>query len=342
MINRRRLVAGAAAAPLFFNIAGRAVAATNLKISHQFPGASGETGDFRDRMCQRFAAEIAKRTNGELTGTVYPDSSLMKTTAQFSSLRKGALDLSLYPLAYAGGEVSELNITLMPCLVSSYTQGKAWKDAPIGRELNRICEEKGVVIVSWVWQAGGCASRSTQLLGPEDAKGKKVRGGSREMDLMFKEAGAAVVSLPSNEAYAAMQTGAVDAVVTSSTSLISFRMEELAKHLAGGGGKSYWFMFEPLIMSKAIFSALPKGQQDAVMSVGAELETYGYAAALQDDKSVVDVYGKKGVKVQEMNDAVLAQWKELARKSAWKDYSDKNETSAKLMKLAVELAEKTA
>ena len=342
MLTRRNFVAAATAAPTMFNIIGPAAAAANLKISHQFPGGSGEEGDFRDRMCRRFAAEIAKRTNGEVTGTVYPDSSLMKTTAQFSSLRKGALDLSLYPLAYAGGEVQELNITLMPCLVSSYTQGQAWKTAPVGRELNRICEEKGVVIVSWVWQAGGCASRSAQMLGPEDAKGKKVRGGSREVDLMFKEAGAAVVSMPSNELYAAMQTGAVDAVVTSSTSLISFRMEELAKHLAGGGGKSYWFMFEPLIMSKAIFAALPKPQQDAIMAVGADLEAYGYAAAQQDDKSVVEVYSKKGVKVQEMDDASLARWKELARRSAWKDYSDKSESSGKLMKLAIDLAEKTA
>jgi hypothetical protein len=39
--------------------------------------------------------------------------------------RKGALDMSLYPLAYAGGEVAELNIGLMPCMVTSYEQGFA-------------------------------------------------------------------------------------------------------------------------------------------------------------------------------------------------------------------------
>ena len=33
---------------------------------------------------------------------------------QFSALRKGALDLSLVPLSYAGGEVPETNIGLMP------------------------------------------------------------------------------------------------------------------------------------------------------------------------------------------------------------------------------------
>ena len=35
----------------------------------------------------------------------------------------GALDLSLYPLAYAGGEVPEVNIGLMPALVPSYEVG---------------------------------------------------------------------------------------------------------------------------------------------------------------------------------------------------------------------------
>ena len=42
----------------------------------------------------------------------------MKTNAQFSALRKGALDISLYPLSYAGGEVPEINIGLMPALVT--------------------------------------------------------------------------------------------------------------------------------------------------------------------------------------------------------------------------------
>ena len=66
----------------------------------------------------------------------------MKTVAQFSALRKGALDMSLYPLAYAGGEVQELNIGLMPCMVTSYDQGFAWKKAEIGRELTKLLEAR--------------------------------------------------------------------------------------------------------------------------------------------------------------------------------------------------------
>ena len=137
--------------------------------------------------------------------------------------------------------------------------------------------------MSWIWQAGGVASRAKPLVVPDDAKGMKVRGGSREMDMMFKDAGASVLSLPSNEIYAAMQTGAMDAALTSSTSLISFRLEEVAKHLTSGRGKSYWFMFEPLMMSKQVFDKLPKAQQDAIMAVGADMEKFAVDSAKADD-----------------------------------------------------------
>ena len=116
-ITRRRALATAAAAPLLAApwIAGTARAqAKQLKISHQFPGGTIDSGDFRDQLCRRFGAELAKRTNGALTTEVYPNSSLVKTVAQYSAIRRGALDMTLYPLNYAGGEVSEYNIGFMP------------------------------------------------------------------------------------------------------------------------------------------------------------------------------------------------------------------------------------
>ena len=93
-------VAGAAATPF---AAGAMAQDGTLKISHQFPGGTLAEGDFRDRLCRRFAADIEKRSNGALKAAVYPGSSLMKTNSQFSAMRKGALDLSLVPLSYAGG-----------------------------------------------------------------------------------------------------------------------------------------------------------------------------------------------------------------------------------------------
>jgi TRAP-type C4-dicarboxylate transport system substrate-binding protein len=330
-------VLGALASTPFWSMSSVWAQSGALKISHQFPGGTISEGDFRDRLTRMFAAEVGKRTNGSLKFEIYPGSSLMKTNSQFSALRKGALDFSLVPLNYAGGEVPEVNIGLMPGLVTSYEQGAAWKNSEVGKELSRILLEKGVIIVSWIWQAGGVASRGKPIVDPADAKGLKVRGGSREMDLILKEAGAAVVTLPSNEIYAAMQTGAMDAAMTSSTSLISFRLEEVSKSLTSGRDKAYWYMLEPLMISKATFDRLTKEQQAAVMAVGAEMEKFATSAARLDDSGVAAVYQRAGAKVVDLNAATVKKWQDIARNTAWKDYAARNDNCAKLLKLAEKL-----
>ena len=90
-----------------------------------------------------------------------------------------------------------------------------------------------------------------------------------------------------------MQTGAMDAGMTSSTSLISFRLEEVSKALTTGRGRAYWFMLEPLLMSKQIFDALPKDQQAAIMAAGAAQEKFALDSAKADDKAVADVYSRR-------------------------------------------------
>ena len=330
MISRRSFVAGTAlsfAAPALL----RAQTPRTLKISHQFPGGTIAQGDFRDRLCLRFAAAVEERTAGALRFEIYPGSSLMKTNAQFSALRKGALDLSLYPMAYAGGEVPAMNLGLMPCLVTTYEQGAKWKNAPVGKDISRIAEAKGVKFLTWVWQAGGVASRTAPVRAPEDAKGLKIRGGSREMDLMIAAAGAQVSTMPSNEIYLGMQTGALDAALTSSTSLISYRLEELAKVLTTARNGSIWFMCEPLMISKAIFDLLSADQQKIVIEVGEELEPFGTEEAKKDDEEAAKVYAAKGAKIVDFSDDDLAKWRAIAEKTAWKDFSGKSAEAADLL-----------
>ncbi len=334
-LTRRKLLLGLAGIPALALFPRRSAAgAMNLKLSHQFPGGTITDGDFRDRMCRRFAAEVEKRTKGSVTVTVYPSSSLMKTNAQFSAMRKGALDLSLFPVSYAGGEVPELNIGLMPGIATSYEQAMAWKRAEVGKVFSDLLADKGIVIMTWVWQAGGVACRSSRIIEPEDAKGQKVRGGSREMDMVLKHAGAAVVSLPSNEIYAAMQTGAIDAAMTSSTSLMSFRLEEVSKHLVTGRGKAYWFMLQPIVMSRAIFENLPKDVQGIVTAVGAEMEAFGIEAARADDQAVAAAYAKAGAKTYDLSEATVRRWQAIARETAWKDFAARSERCAQLLRLA--------
>jgi TRAP-type C4-dicarboxylate transport system substrate-binding protein len=337
-IARRTVLGSLLAAPALIRSGSADAAVRTLKISHQFPGGTLTEGDFRDRLSRIFARDVAAATNNELQFEIYPGSSLMKTVAQFSSLRRGALDMTVYPLAYAGGEVPEVNIGLMPCLVATYAQGMAWKTSKIGEELTASLEKRGVKIISWIWQSGGIASRTTGLVSPDDTKGLKIRGGSREMDLMLKAAGGIISSVPSNEIYAAMQTGSLDAAVTSATSLISFRLQEISKNVTTGRQGSFWFMLEPLLMSKQIFDSLPADHQKAIMKVGLAMEEYALKAAQSDDQDLADIYGKAGVKVADFNVEALNKWKTIAQATAWKDFADRNAACAELLKLAEAVA----
>lgn len=305
-----------------------------IKISHQFPGGTIDKGDFRDRLVRKFAQEVEKRTHGQLKFEIYPGGSLVKTMQQLDALSNGALDMTLYPLAYSGGKIPEVNITLMPALVTSYEQGYRWKHAPIGKELTRILDEHNVKIVTWIWQAGGVASRDKEIMVPEDTKGLKVRGAGKSMDELLKAAGGAIANVPSDETYNAMQSGVLDGVWTSSASLVSFRLYELAKHVTTARNKTFWFMFEPLLMSKSTYDSLTPAQQKIVMEVGASLEKFAIQSCKADDKELAVVYGKAGAKVHDMNEATFLKWRKLAKESAWKNFEDSVKNGKKLMEMA--------
>jgi len=323
------------ACALCFASTARAQAPKVIKISHQFPASSGSDGDFRDQLARKFAAEVEKRTNGQLKIEVYPNGSLVKTFSQFGAIRKGTLDMSVLPLAYGGGEVPEMNLGLMPALVTSYDQGLRWKTAPIGKEFERILDEKGIRILTWVWQAGGIASKTDPIVSPDDAKGKKVRGGSKEMDLMIKGAGGAVTNVPSNEIYNAMSSGVLDAALTSSTSLISFRLAENAKSVTTARNKAIWFMLEPLVISKETWSKLTPEQQKIMTEVGASLEPFAKDAAQADDKEMANVFAKAGAKVVDMDEAAFLKWQAIARETAYKDFATNVKNGQQLLDMAM-------
>ena len=305
-----------------------------IKISHQFPGGTIDKGDFRDRLVRMFARDVEKRTNGQLKFEVYPGGSLVKTMQQFDALSAGALDMTLYPLAYSGGKVPEVNITLMPALISSYEQGYRWKNAPVGKEVDRILDQRNVKIITWIWQAGGNASRDKAIIVPEDVKGMKVRGAGKSIEEMLKAAGAAISTVPSDETYSGMQSGVLDAIWTSSASLVSFRLYEIAKHVTTARNKTFWYMFEPLLMSKATYDSLTPEQQKIVMEVGASLEKFAIESCKEDDKSAAEVYGKAGVQVHDMDEATFQKWRKLAKETAWKNFADNVKDGKQLMEMA--------
>jgi hypothetical protein len=64
------------------------------------------------------------------------------------------------------------------------------------------------------------------------------------------------------------------------------------------------------------------------------MEAFALTSAKADDQAVANVYAKAKAKVVDLNPAALKKWQAIARTTAWKDYGEKNENCAKLLKLA--------
>ena len=111
-------------------------------------------------------------------------------------------------------------------------------------------------------------------------------------------------------------------------------MQEIAKATTTGRQGSFWFMFEPLLMSKSIFDSLTPDQQKIITEAGAAQEDFALKAAKQDDEDLATIFGKANVKISDFNAPALAKWRALAEETAWKDYAGRNAACAGLLKLA--------
>jgi len=93
----RSLLGTALATALGATLSAGALAQTQLKASHQWPGGKG---DVRDEMVQIIAKEVEKADVG-LEVRIYPGASLFKPTQQWDAMVEGQLDISAFPLDYA-------------------------------------------------------------------------------------------------------------------------------------------------------------------------------------------------------------------------------------------------
>lgn len=303
-----------------------------LKVSHQFAA-----GDVRDQMARVFGDMVTKKTNGDIQFRYYPAKSLYKPKEQWDALRKGALDMSVFPLDYASGKVPQLSITLMPCSVASIKQGLTWKDKPIGKKVGALMEANGVKNLVWAWFDGGIGSKIKQIKVPADVKGTKLRAAGKKFEFMMGAAGASITSMPSSETYHALSTGVLDTMLTSSASFVSYRLYEVLKYINAPRDFSIWYMAENLIISQKTWERLTPAEQTAFLET-AEWMHENWVA--QNFKSLVDKliaeYSKAGVEIHYMDQAEFDQWLEFAKQTAWKEYAQNVEGGQELLDLALD------
>jgi TRAP-type C4-dicarboxylate transport system substrate-binding protein len=292
-------------------------AAVTLRASHQFPGGKG---DVRDDMVQMIARD-AKAAGVDLDVQVYPGASLFKAEQQWNAIVNGQLDITLFPLDYASGQVRAFSATLMPGLVRNYERAKRLNTSQFMKDIHTHIEDAGAIVLSDAWFGGGMVSKRGCILTPDDVKGLKFRAAGPTFAQMWQTAGASIVSIPSNEIYNAFQTGVAEGTDTSMGSFLSFRLYEQAKCMTAPGDNALWFMYEPVLMSKKSFDKLDKKQQDVLVQAGKKAQKYYEDKAESVDAATIKAYKDHGVEVKTLTDAQYDQWLDLAKKSSYVEFS---------------------
>ena len=303
-----------------------------LKVSHQFAA-----GDVRDQMGRVFGEMVSKRTNGEIKFRHYPAKSLYKPREQWDAMRKGALDMSCFPLDYASGKVPQLSVTLMPCSVANIQQGLTWRNKPIGKKIDALMLANGVRNLVWAWFDGGIGSKIKQIKVPADVKGTKLRAAGKKFEFMMREAGASITSMPSSETYHALSTGVLDTMMTSSASFVSYRLYEVLKYINAPRDYSIWYMAENLVISEKTWQRLTPDQQKIFMEVAEEMHKnwiYPNFKTLVD--KLIAAYTKAGVDIHYMNEAEFKAWMDFAKKTAWKNFAETVDGGQELLNLAAD------
>jgi TRAP-type C4-dicarboxylate transport system substrate-binding protein len=234
----------------------------------------------------------------------------------------GQLDISAFPLDYASGKHPQFSATLMPGLVQNHDHAKRLNDSAFMDDIKKIVDEAGIMVLSDAWLAGGFASKEGCILEPADAQGQVMRAAGPAFEQMLAEAGASINSMPSSEVYTGLQTGVLDAVNTSSGSFVSYRIYEQVECLTPPGEFALWFMYEPILMSKASFEELTPEQQQALLDAGQKAEDYFFEAAKGLDQELVEAFEKAGVQVQAMDQEQFDAWLELAKGSSYKIFAE--------------------
>lgn len=308
---------------------GAAASATELRLSHQW-----SNNDIRHKVAQMVADEVAA-ADVDLNIKIFGSKSLFKPREQYKPLSRGQLDMTVFPLSYAGGQRPEFNLTLMPGLVKNHDHAARLSESPFMDAIEAKMAEDDVMTLVHGYLAGGFAGKNKCITKPEDVKGLQTRAAGKAFEQMLAGTGASIASMSSADIYNAMQTGVLDAANTSSSSFVSYRIYEQVACYTPAGDVALWFMYQPLLMNKSKFESLTPEQQQALLDASAKAEAYYLEEAKKEDADSVKVFQDAGVEIANMTPEDFEAWREIAKQTSYKNFVENVPGGQDLLDLAL-------
>lgn len=308
--------------------AGSALAADyTMRLSHQFPPTHHSAKNL-----EQFAADVKANTGGKVEVQTYGAAQLFKPNQHHAAVAGGKIESAAVLSFQWGGTIPEMNVTIIPYLMSKLDKIKKFPDSDAAKLLNAKLEAKGVKNIAWIVDAndGIFTSNKAPLIKPEDFKGVKIRGLSKLFDSGLTAMGASPSAMPGSEVYQALQTGVIDAAITGVEAAYSRRYYEVQKF---GVASPIILAYDNLIVNPAWWDKLPadlrKGIEDAAKK--AELRALPKTDEIPADD--IKVLRDKGMNVTVLTKAQEKAVADAMQPSVIKEFNDSSPDGARLIEM---------
>jgi C4-dicarboxylate-binding protein DctP len=278
MTPRRLVLAAALALPL---CAAQAQAPIVIKFSHV---VAPDTP--KGKAAQRFKELAEARTGGRVKIELYPNSQLYKDKEEMEALQLGSVQMlapslaKFGPLGVKGFEVFDL-----PFLFKDSAAFRAVTDGPLGAELFRQLEPKGIRGLAY-WDNGfQIMSANRPLRQVADFKGLKMRiQASKVLDAQMRALGAVPQVMAFSELYQALQTGLVDGTEGVPSNFYTQKIFEVQKHmtLSNHGHLAY-----AVIVNRKFWDGLPADVRGPLEAAVRESAVYANTIASTENEAAL-------------------------------------------------------
>jgi len=243
---------------------------------------------------EKFKELAEAYTNGRVTVEVYPLAQLYKDQEELEALQLGAVEMVAPSLAKFGPlGAKEFEVFDLPYLFPSTDALRAVTQGPIGQDMLKGLESKGIRGLAF-WDNGfKIMSAKRPIKTPEDLAGLRMRiQPSRVLQAQMRALGIVPQVIPLPEVYQMLEMEAIDGTENPPSNMLVQRLHEVQQHATIS---NHGYLGYAVIVNKAFWDALPSDVRAALEKAMAEATAYTNAIAETDNRqalAAMKAYGK--------------------------------------------------
>ena len=247
----------------------------------------------KGQAAERFKLLAEQFTRGRVKVEVYPNSQLYKDKEELEALQLGAVQMLAPSLAKFGPlGVKEFEAFDLPYIFPSKAALYAVTEGPVGRDLLRKLQSKGITGLAY-WDNGfKVMSANRPLLTPADFRGLRMRiQSSTVLDAQMRALGARPQVMAFSEAYQALETGVVDGTENPPSNMYTQRMHEVQQHLTVS---HHGYLGYAVIVNRKFWDGLPGDVRAALERAMRDATAFEKTIAQRDNDRALEAIRKAG------------------------------------------------